>query len=425
MENIETYLSYIAYFAFFYPLLMSFIWMEGALMYFFRYEFRKPGFKDIPEFENYPMVSVLVPCYNEGITVKDTIEAINDSKYPNFEIIAINDGSSDNTLELLNELSNEYTRLRVINLETNQGKAVALKTATLAARGEFLVCIDGDTILDPNAIHWFMFHLAKHPRVGAVTGNPRVRTRSTLIGRIQVGEFSAIIGLLKRAQRIYGRVFTISGVVAAFRKSAIAQIGYWNENVMTEDIDISWRMQINHWDVRFEPRALCWVLMPETLRGLIKQRFRWAVGGVETFKNYTKNILKYKVRRMWPIYLEYLTSIIWAYTVVILTVVWVMRVFGIYFEQIDGQSLFPVHVGMLLATVCLIQFLISMSMDARYDHKLMKYYLANIWYPIIYWMMNCILGIIAFPYGMLFKKSKERGKWESPDRGIHIEEQSK
>ena len=61
-----------------------------------------------------------------------------------------------------------------------------------------------------------------------MTGNPRIRTRSTLIGRIQVGEFSSIIGLIKRTQRVYGRLFTISGVVAAFRKQALTDVGYWS-----------------------------------------------------------------------------------------------------------------------------------------------------------------------------------------------------
>src|SRR5690606_1756376 len=110
------------------------------------------------------------------------------------------------------------------------------------------------------------------PRVGAVTGNPRIRTRSTLLGRIQVGEFSSIIGLIKRAQRTYGKVFTVSGVMACFRRSALHDVGYWDPHALTEDIDVSWRLEIRHWDVRFEPNALCWILMPETLQGLWRQR---------------------------------------------------------------------------------------------------------------------------------------------------------
>ncbi len=106
--------------------------------------------------------------------------------------------------------------MRVIHLAHNQGKAIALRMGAAAARSEYLVCIDGDALLDKNAVPYLVAPLIANPRTGAVTGNPRIRTRSTLIGRVQVGEFSSIIGLIKRTQRVYGQVFTVSGVVAAF-----------------------------------------------------------------------------------------------------------------------------------------------------------------------------------------------------------------
>lgn len=104
----------------------------------------------------------------------------------------------------------------MIHLAQNQGKAIALQAGAAAARSEFLVCIDGDALLDRDAAAYLVAPLLANPHVGAVTGNPRIRTRSTLIGRIRVGEFSSIIGLIKRTQRVYGRLFTISGVVARF-----------------------------------------------------------------------------------------------------------------------------------------------------------------------------------------------------------------
>ncbi|TKV04303.1 poly-beta-1,6 N-acetyl-D-glucosamine synthase, partial [Citrobacter sp. TBCS-14] len=69
---------------------------------------------------------------------------------------------------------------------------------------------DGDALLDRDAVAYIVAPLIQFPRVGAVTGNPRIRTRSTLIGRVQVGEFSSIIGLIKRTQRVYGQIFTVS-----------------------------------------------------------------------------------------------------------------------------------------------------------------------------------------------------------------------
>ncbi|MBS7673061.1 glycosyltransferase, partial [Vibrio cholerae] len=102
-------------------------------------------------------------------------------------------------------LALQHPRLRVLHLAQNQGKAVALRMGAVAARSEYLVCIDGDALLDKNAAAYMVAPMLDNPRLGAVTGNPRIRTRSTLIGRVQVGEFSSIIGLIKRTQRVLGR----------------------------------------------------------------------------------------------------------------------------------------------------------------------------------------------------------------------------
>src|SRR3546814_7729710 len=99
-----------------------------------------------------------------------------------------------------------HGKLRVIHLAKNQGKAVALRTGALAAASEYLVCIDGDAMLEPNAAAWLVKPMIEQSLVGAVTGNPRIRNRSSLLGQVQVGEFASIIGLIKRTQRVYGRI---------------------------------------------------------------------------------------------------------------------------------------------------------------------------------------------------------------------------
>ena len=178
-------LSYV----FLYPVLMSLLWMIGGVAFYFRYE-RHPHriVSQPPERADYPLVAVLVPCFNEEANARETIDALMDLRYPNFEVIAINDGSRDHTGEILDALADEYPQLRVIHHVRNQGKAVGLNTAALLTHAEILVGIDGDARIDPWCLHWLVRHFDE-PEVGAVTGNPRVRTRSTLLGRIQVGEF--------------------------------------------------------------------------------------------------------------------------------------------------------------------------------------------------------------------------------------------
>ena len=285
------FLAFVSNVAFFYPLFMSFLWTVGGLYFYWHWERKDPPVDQPPALDEYPFVTILVPCHNEADNAEETLSYALAQRYPHFEVIAINDGSTDATGEILDRLSEADPRLRVVHLATNQGKAAGLIAGAVVSNGEYLVCIDGDALLGRDTMPWMLRHFLDSPRVGAVTGNPRIRTRSTLLGRVQVGEFASIIGLIKRAQRVYGRVFTVSGVIVAFRKSALHQVNYWTTDMITEDIDISWKLQLDHWDVRYEPNALCWILMPESVRGLLRQRIRWAQGGAEVMLKYASALL--------------------------------------------------------------------------------------------------------------------------------------
>lgn len=405
-------------FAFYYPLFMSYVWATGAIYYFFYREqtdHRRPD--NPPPLTKTPPVSFLVPCHNEGVNAEETVRSLLDQDYDDFEVIAINDASTDDTGNRLDELARKEPRLRVIHFVQNQGKAMGLRVAALAARHEYLICLDGDALLDRHATQWMIRHFVEGSRVGAVTGNPRVRNRTTLLGKIQVGEFSSIIGLIKRAQRIYGRVFTVSGVVAAFRKSALHAIGYWNVDMVTEDIDVSWRLQLAHWDIRYEPNALCWILMPETLKGLWRQRLRWAQGGIEVFQRYWRELLKWRSRRMWVVGLELIVSTIWAYTMGAIFALWVLGLVMPIAPPLFISTVLPGWSGVILGGTCLIQFGVSLAIDSRYEPALSRFYYWMIWYPMIYWMIHSAATIVAVPKASIKKRGK-RAIWVSPDRGV-------
>jgi biofilm PGA synthesis N-glycosyltransferase PgaC len=404
-------------FVFYYPLFMAYMWMIGGMTYYFRYERNSRHITDpLSLLKLTPLVSVIVPCYNEEDNVREVVASLSDLNYPNYEIICVNDGSKDQTGAILDELIEIYPRLRVIHQDKNQGKAVGLNTAALIAQGEFLLCIDGDAIVDRNVIPWMLSHFMHGHRVGAVTGNPRIRTRSTLLGRIQVGEFSSIIGLIKRTQRIYGRVFTVSGVVAMFRKRALLQVGFWSPDMLTEDIDISWKLQTHHWDIRFEPRALCWILMPETLRGLWKQRLRWAMGGIQVIQKFSYVLRTWRLRRMVAVYFEYAVSVFWAYAMALVMLIWFV---GLFVEMpLRWQiTIVPGWHGVLIGTTCLLQIATSMFLDRHYDKRIFRHYFWMIWYPLAYWMLNTATTVWAVPK-VLVRKRGRRAKWNSPDRGL-------
>lgn len=417
-DTLEHAIELLFNFSFFYPLFMSYLWMAGALFYYFRFERqRKRRIDDPPPLPEYPFVSIIVPCHNEEADVKETIQHLLETRYPHFEIIAVNDGSTDDTGKVLERLAHRDQRVRVVHFPVNQGKAVSLNAAALLARGEYLVCIDGDALLDPHAIAWLMTHFFSGPRVAAVTGNPRVRTRSTLLGRLQTGEFSSIVGLIKRAQRTYGRIFTVSGVVACFRKAALQDVDYWSPDMLTEDVDISWKLQLNHWDVRFEPHALCWILMPETLRGLWRQRLRWATGGMQVLLREGRILRYWRKRRMWPVFVEYLISVFWAYTMLSVFVLWGLGQVLTLPPEIHVATLIPQWTGVVIGTTCLLQIAISLSIDSRYDRGLWRQYYWMIWYPLAYWTLNVFTTVVAVPRALL-RQPGSRARWRSPDRGV-------
>ena len=409
-------------FVFFWPLLMSALWVTGGIYYWYFLERHWPKFRNAPSpaLEGNPLVSILVPCFNEQDNVRATLQAALSQNYGNTEVIAINDGSSDTTGAMLEALSKEQPKLRVIHLAQNQGKAMALRMGALAARSDYLVCIDGDALLSPDACAYLAAPLVHLPRVGAVTGNPRVRTRSTLIGRVQVGEFSSIIGLTKRAQRVYGQVFTVSGVVVAYRRSALDRVGYWSLDMITEDIDISWKLQRDHWSIFYEPRAICWILMPETLAGLWKQRLRWAQGGAEVFLKNVGNIWGWHHRRLWPIVAEFCLSTVWSFAFATSIALWAVGHLVVLPAGLQVESLVPAALtGFVLSLMCIVQFSISVMIERHYEKGLFKALFWVVWYPMVYWLLSLATTLVSFPKVML-RTQRQRARWTSPDRGIAL-----
>ena len=164
------------------------------------------------------------------------------------------------------------------------------------------------------------------PKLGGVTGNPRIRNRASVLGRLQVGEFSSIIGLIKRAQTVYGSIFTVSGVMCAFRKRALQDVGWWSRETITDDVEVSWRVQLAGWRLVYEPKAICWILMPETLKGLWRQRLRWSIGGTQAVLAATWQVFFGGRWRLLAIWLNYVVSILWAYCILGGMALWLVHV---------------------------------------------------------------------------------------------------
>jgi len=402
-----------------YPLGVGLLWCGLAVLWSWRWEWPERWCRMAPQGQEGPPVSVLIPCFNEGPNLAETLRAALDLQWNDWEVIAINDGSSDDTGSQLEAWAAAEPRLRVVHLASNQGKALALRCGALVARHELLICIDGDALLDPHAVGWLVRHFADHEHLAAVTGNPRIRNRSTVLGRVQVAEFTMIIGLIKRAQSQLGGLFCVSGVIGCFRRSALHSVNDWDPGCLTEDIDITWRLQRAGWRVAYEPHALVWILMPETLGGLWRQRLRWAQGGVAVLVSNLNLLWSWRQWRLLPLLLEPIASLIWAHLLALLLLLSAATLLMQGTLGLSLTSLLPHGITLVLLLASAVQFAVSFWLDRPYDVGLRRIGFWTIWYPLAYWLLIFAATLTACwlrrPGG-----AGVRARWVSPDRGVRI-----
>lgn len=378
------------------------MWIMGAFVFYFKRERKR---FQLTEFSEQPY-TILIPCFNEEKTAEATILSLDHLPADKCEIIAINDGSRDKTQAVLEKMAMSRPHMRVINLVQNRGKAAALTLGAMASRNEFILCIDADSELSGDAPRIMMEHF-RDPNVAGVTGNPRVKNRGTLVGRLQVGEFSALVGMIKRYHQTLGRLFALSGVLVMFRRSAIESVGYWDTDTVTEDVGISWKLQTSGWALKYEPKATCDVLMPDTLKGLWKQRLRWAQGGFEVVLKHGRSVMKSRDTGLRLILLEYIFSVTWAF---LLPVTIGITIFG---KSVNGVGIN--YAILLTGVMSFLQFVVGLFLHGRYERSTGLGFIA-IWYPFAYWMINSFVLFVAIPK-VLFGPKRQFSSWISPDRG--------
>ena len=377
-----------------YPISMAIIWVLMSVVFYRRHE---AGGEPLAPEDFTPFVSVLIPAFEEERTIGHTIVALLALDYPSYEIVVVNDGSGDGTADAVR--SHMHTgRVRLVDKADNEGKAMALNDGVPACGGEIIVCLDSDVIPDPQLLLHLVPHFASS-RVGAVTGNPRVANRGSLLRDLQTLEFTSIISVQRRAQRIWGRVLTVSGAVMAIRKGAMRDVGGFAPSMATEDIDITWKLQRAYWDVRYEPAAVVWMNVPPTIGELWKQRSRWARGLAQVLRAHASCLTRWQQRRLWPVYIEAALSIAWAYTFLLITLYWVIS--AIAGHEPLGATPIPNVWGMIIATACLTQLFAGALMDRRYDSDLLSYFPVAIFYPLVYWILMSVITSIYTIDGLL------------------------
>ncbi|RWZ43010.1 glycosyltransferase [Levilactobacillus brevis] len=392
-----------------YPITLSIIWITGCV---FSALFRHQQVRPLITRSTSPFVSILVPAHNESATLAEAVQSLINLDYPRYELILIDDCSQDDTLTIMNNLQATYSQIAItiVTLPVNRGKANALNEGFKVAKGTDIVAIDADSLLAPDAVTQLITTLLQHPDCGAVTGKPVVRNRSTLIGRLQLLEYIGVIDLIKKAQSyLTGSITTVSGVIVAFRRDALKAVGGWNPAVMTEDIDITWRLYRHNWQVAYEPRAICWILVPERLRGLIKQRQRWSRGGLEVLATNWRGFYQNPLGQRFLL-LETIVSNLWALLTAISILSYTINLIFLHDLALHGNLLF------ILLVLSTLQFTIGF-VASQVTAKLAGTELLLVpIYVVYYWMVNLLSCLAAMESYVV--DPQRRGTWRSPDRGV-------
>jgi poly-beta-1,6 N-acetyl-D-glucosamine synthase len=228
------------------------------------------------ELITFPKISIIVPAFNEAKTIKKCIKSLQNLDYPNFEIIVIDDGSTDNTLEI----ASKYEYAKVFSQE-NQGKPIALNNGISHSSGEIILTVDADTELDREALRTIAKRFAANNKLGAVAGNVKVKREPTILNTIQSAEYATGINLVRKGQSVLGTVMIVPGPVAALKKEVIEEVGYFSDDTFAEDFDITVKILKKGYEIEYEEASLAYTDTPKNTEDLIKQRRRWYRGMIQ------------------------------------------------------------------------------------------------------------------------------------------------
>ncbi|MBN0047634.1 glycosyltransferase [Streptomyces actuosus] len=232
-------------------------------------------------------VTVVVPAYNEQECITNTLLSLARSEHP-IEVIVVDDGSTDDTAAIVEEL--DLPMVRLIR-QPNSGKPAALDTGVAAASYDLVVMMDGDTVFEPSTVGELVQPFAD-PRIGAVAGNAKVGNRDTLIGAWQHIEYVMGFNLDRRMYDVLGCMPTIPGAVGGFRRSALEQVGGMSDDTLAEDTDVTMALHRGGWKIVYAEKARAWTEAPGSLRQLWSQRYRWSYGTMQAMWKHRHAVLE-------------------------------------------------------------------------------------------------------------------------------------
>jgi cellulose synthase/poly-beta-1,6-N-acetylglucosamine synthase-like glycosyltransferase/peptidoglycan/xylan/chitin deacetylase (PgdA/CDA1 family) len=239
-----------------------------------------------------PSVTVLIPAHNEESVIVQTIASVLLSDLQDLRIIVVDDGSTDKTGELLDANFSHEPRVHIVH-QINRGKAAALRLAIAQTETEIVVTIDADTEIESDAISKLVRHFSD-PKIGGVAGNVKVGNRSRWLTRWQALEYITSQNMEKRAFDLLNCITVVPGALGAWRKSAIEGAGGITSDTVAEDADLTIAIRRLGWRVCYDEEAIAWTEAPEKTGQLIRQRFRWTFGTLQSFWKHSDTLFRPK-----------------------------------------------------------------------------------------------------------------------------------
>jgi len=392
-----------------YPVITAALWIAGGVM--FRAWEERPGDPELEPAGGWPGVSILIPAYNEEAVIATSVRAALESDYPHFEVLVLDDGSSDDTEATAIEAAAGDRRLRVLRDPVNRGKAEQLNVGFARARHALVLVTDADTHMHPHAIRYLVARIESSPVLAGVAGAPHVTNRDGVLCAMQVLEAAAIIGLIRRTQSLTGRVGIVAGVLGLFHRDRVIAVGGYNGRMATEDIELTWRLLLAGWQTAYEPRALVGMQVPSSLHALWAQRQRWARGQGEVLRSHMREICRWRNHRMWLLGLESVASLIWVFC---LGCSLVLAVLNVLFDQPFGSFGVGLAWGVAISVVATIQLTLAVALSHPYDRWDVRAMLLGPIYPLLFWLISATAAVNQ-QITALIRGPQDRGVvWDIP-----------
>jgi len=244
-------------------------------------------FKD-PVIKKFPGISIIIPAFNEEEYIEECLKHCFAVDYPKKEIIVVNDGSVDSTADICKKYEKEG-KIRLINKKENSGKGATMNIGIKQAKYPFIVGLDADSIIDTDAIKTMVGYF-KDEKVGAVTSSMKVRSDKKIVQKVQHMEYFFAI-YLRKLMTLLNCLYVIPGPGSMYRKEALQKMGGFDEDNITEDMEIAFRMHKYDYKIMTSLNATVYTVAPDTLKDLFIQRRRWYVGYLKNQKRYLNFML--------------------------------------------------------------------------------------------------------------------------------------